>query len=105
MLSIILFAFTCSILFVAVYAVKFQKRGLPHAHILIWKDVDKDRQVSAALTGSFVSAEMPNPIEDPLGYAFICEFMMHGPCGENNDKCVCMKDGECSKHYPKFVPV
>ena len=28
--------------------------------------------------------------------------MMHDPCGELNDKCFCMKEGECSKHYPKL---
>lgn len=53
----------------------------------------------------FVSAEMPNPIENLLGYAFISEFMMHGPWGEQNNKCVCIKEGECSKHNPKFVPI
>ena len=50
---------------------------------------------------SFVSAEIPDPNEDPLGYILVSEFMMQGPCGELNDKCVCMKDGKCSKHYPK----
>jgi hypothetical protein len=43
---------------------------------------------------SFVSAEIPDPNEDPLGYILVSEFMMHGPCGDLNDKCVCMKDGE-----------
>jgi hypothetical protein len=85
-----------------VQSVEFQKRGLPHAHILIWQDVDKDRQVSAALIDSYISAEIPDPVVDPLGYILVSEFMMHGPCGELNDKCVCMKDGECSKHYPKL---
>lgn len=31
----------------------------------------------------------------------VSEFMMHGPCGKMNDKCVCMKKGSCSKHFPK----
>jgi len=27
--------------------------------------------------------------------------MLHGPCGEANTRCQCMKDGKCSKKYPK----
>jgi hypothetical protein len=53
------------------------------------------------LIDSFISAEIPDPVEDPLGYALVAEFMMHGPCGENNPKCPCMKDGVCSKKFPK----
>ena len=72
--------FTCYVLFTAVlYTVEFQKRGLPHAHILIWEDADKNRQVSAALIDSYISAEIPDPIEDPLGYVLVSEFMLHGP--------------------------
>jgi hypothetical protein len=50
---------------------------------------------------SFVCAKIPDPNEDPLGFILVSEFMMHGPCGDLNDKCVCMKDGKCSKHFPK----
>ena len=95
--------FTCLVLFGAVvYSVEFQKWALQYAHILIWQDVDKDRQVSAALIGYFVSAKISDPVEDILGYALVSEFVMHGPRGELNHKCVCMKDGEFSKYYPKL---
>jgi hypothetical protein len=50
-----------------------------------------------------ICAEIPDPVLDPLGYVLVSEFMMHGPCGELNDKCVCMKDGKCSKHFPKKI--
>ena len=49
----------------------------------------------------WISAEIPNPHEDPLGYVLVAEHMMHGPCGEKNQQCPCMKKGKCSKYYPK----
>ncbi|XP_074381036.1 uncharacterized protein LOC141721793 [Apium graveolens] len=48
------------------YVVKFQKRGLSH-------NVD-----------NFVSAEIPDPLLDPVGYAAVKEFMIHGPCGDKS---------------------
>jgi len=50
---------------------------------------------------SYVSAEIPDPKDDPLGYALVAEHMIHGPCGSQNPACPCMKDGRCSKHFPK----
>ncbi|KAM0868724.1 hypothetical protein ACQ4PT_041140 [Festuca glaucescens] len=83
------------------HTVEFQKRGLPHAHILVWQDKEKRGEATLALIDSFISAEIPDPVEDPLGYALVAEFMMHGPCGEDSPKCPCMKDGLCSKKFPK----
>jgi hypothetical protein len=53
------------------------------------------------MVDSYVSAEIPDPKEDPLGYALVAEHMIHGPCGLYNLACPCMKDGRCSKHFPK----
>jgi len=39
--------------------------------------------------------------EIPLGYILVSEDIMHGPCGEKNWDCPCMKKGRCSKFYPK----
>jgi hypothetical protein len=82
------------------YVVEFQKRGLPHTHTLIWLKGDT-QQPSASFIDSLISAEIPDPMVDPLGYALVDEFMVHGPCGEHNVRCPCMKNGSCSKWFPK----
>ncbi|KAM0868723.1 hypothetical protein ACQ4PT_041140 [Festuca glaucescens] len=51
------------------HTVEFQKRGLPHAHILVWQDKEKRGEATLALIDSFISAEIPDPVEDPLGTA------------------------------------
>lgn len=88
----------------ALHAVEFQKRGLkrglPHAHILAWL-AGADREVNPTPIDSFISSEIPDPVSDHLGYALVSEFMMHGPCGNLNERCVYMKNGACSKHYLK----
>jgi len=57
--------------------------------------------INAEVIDSWISAEIPNPEDDPLGYVLVSEHMMHGPCGDKNEKCSCMKKGKCSKFYPK----
>jgi len=82
------------------YSIEFQKRGLPHVHILEWID-KKGNEITPDMIDLWISAEIPNPHEDPLGYVLVAEHMMHGPCGEKNQQCPCMKKGKCSKYYPK----
>ncbi|CAN1818101.1 ATP-dependent DNA helicase PIF1 [Linum perenne] len=48
-----------------------------------------------------ISAELPDPKCDPLGYDAVTKFMMHGPCGQDRPSSPCMKEGKCSKYYPK----
>lgn len=82
------------------YSVEFQKRGLPHVHILVWLD-KKPSEITIEMIDKWISTEIPDPREDPLGYILIAEHMMHGPCGAKNENCPCMKKGKCSKFYPK----
>ncbi|CAD6890591.1 unnamed protein product, partial [Tilletia caries] len=46
------------------YSVEFQKRGLPHVHLLLFLK-DRDRLNSARAIDSAVCAELPDPIQEP----------------------------------------
>jgi len=59
------------------------------------------KDFSASIVDSFICAEIPDVNIDPLGYALVDEFMIHGPYGDYNKKCPCMKDDKCSKNFPK----
>ncbi|GMF15923.1 unnamed protein product [Phytophthora fragariaefolia] len=83
-----------------IYMVEFQKRGLPHAHILaILAEEDKPR--TREIIDKLVSEELPAPATNPPLYETILTCMLHGPCGAANPSCACMKDGKFTKGYPK----
>jgi hypothetical protein len=79
------------------YSIEWQKRGLPHAHILIWlKDKIKSDQID-----SVISAELPDPQQDPRLFEIIIKTMIHGPCGNINPASPCMEKKKCTKRYPR----
>ena len=83
-----------------VYVIEFQKRGLPHAHILLILSPESKLQ-SIDNYDSIVSAEIPDPELYPLAYETVANTMMHGPCGTLNPLAPCMENGVCQKYYPK----
>jgi hypothetical protein len=81
-----------------IWVIEFQKRGLPHAHILLILDeVSKLR--TAEDYNSMVSAEIPNPIHHPEAYETVISCMVHGPCGPDFLNAQCMEQGKCKKRY------
>lgn len=79
------------------YSVEYQKRGLPHIHILLWLI----EHISADMIDNIICAEIPDPDADPKLYQIIRSNMIHGPCGNFNNKSPCMKDSVCSKRFPR----
>jgi hypothetical protein len=67
---------------------------------LVWQ-VKNDVPLTPDDVDAYISAELPDPLLDPLGFSLVQEFMLHGPCGDSNHNSPCMNDGSCSKHYPK----
>ena len=66
-----------------VHVCEFQKRGLPHAHILvILRSEDKFRNREDI--DKAVSAELPDPVKCPRLHAIVTRSMIHGPCGALN---------------------
>ncbi|XP_056685581.1 uncharacterized protein [Spinacia oleracea] len=84
----------------AIYTIEFQKRGLPHVHILLFlHEADKLRTPSDI--DRLISAELPDQELDPIAFEAVVQYMTHGPCGNLNPKCPCMHGGRCTKYYPK----
>ncbi|CAN0874981.1 ATP-dependent DNA helicase PIF1 [Linum grandiflorum] len=79
---------------------EFQKRGLPHVHIIVWLS-DNYKPKTPDMVDKILSAELPNPSLDPIGYDAVTKFMLHRPCGQSRPSSPCMQDERCSKFFPK----
>ena len=82
-----------------IHVIEFQKRGLPHTHLVLTFKQD-DRFRDAADVDSIISAEIPSRQQFPLLHETISNQMMHGPCGQDNPNCRCMVNNRCSKNFP-----
>ncbi|POS82458.1 hypothetical protein EPUL_004987, partial [Erysiphe pulchra] len=80
------------------YTIEYQKRSLPHAHILIFLR-QEDVPCSAEQVDEFVCAQLP--LVDPELAAIVKNQLTHGPCGLDHPNAPCMRDGKCSKGFPK----
>ncbi|XP_071687828.1 uncharacterized protein [Rutidosis leptorrhynchoides] len=83
------------------YTIEFQKRGLQHCHTLLWVHSPPLSLINQHID-DYISAELPDPRTDPVGYAVICATMMHGPCGLAKPSAPCMELSACSKKFPKL---
>ena len=81
----------------SMYTIEWQKRGLPHVHLLLWlklsihdNDIDK-----------FILGEILDRRVDPILNEIIVNNMVYNECGPGNPTTRCMKDGRCEKRFPK----
>lgn len=82
------------------YTIEFQKRGLPHAHILIFLH-PSNKYPTPSDIDRIISAEIPDQDTNEELYNLVKTHMIHGPCGFASRSSPCMKDGKCSKYFPK----
>ena len=59
------------------HAVEFQKRGLPHAHIICRF---RESAVESGHVDDWVCGEVPDPVAQPQLHALVMKFMIHRPC-------------------------
>ena len=83
------------------HVIEFQKRGLPHAHILVILHPNDIPRTPEDID-QIVTAEIPqDPLLQPLLHQSVTKHMIHGPCGPYNPNAPCMVNGVCSKRFPK----
>ncbi len=87
-----------------IHVVEWQKRGLPHGHILIILR-SQDKPHDSNNYDRIVCAELPDKSTHLELYNIVTSCMLHGPCGALHPSCPCMVNGACNKGYPKtFQP-
>jgi len=82
-----------------IYTIEFQKRGLPHIHLLIFLHPQHCIQDSHHIN-SMISAQLPDPQLQPLLYAKVTKYMLYGPCGVDNPQAKYM----CHKLHSAISP-
>ena len=82
------------------FVVEFQKRGLPHVHMLVML-AENDKLNNREDYDRIVRAEIPDRDEEPQFYNLVLKHMIHGPCGALNKTSSCMKNEICKKDFPK----
>ena len=83
-----------------VYVIEFQKRGLPHAHMLLILHPDCKLDYNNPTSyDEIITAEIPDPDKYPIAHELFAKFQMHGPCKHYRG---CLNgNGYCTKYFPK----
>lgn len=86
------------------FVIKFHKRGLPHAHMLIILR-DGFKPATANDYDKIVCEEIPDPTRHPNLYATVTRRIMHGLCAHVKRNAACMKNNVCSKNTRRIGQV
>ena len=85
------------------YVIEFQKRGLPHAHIVLILSRE-DRITTKEQVDAAVQADIPDPNEDKELYDLVMKHMVHPLCGQHrNSVCIDPSTKKCTKKFPKVT--
>ena len=79
-----------------VYTIEYQKRGLPHMHLLVFLE-QQDKIQSVEQIDAIISAQIPDPAVHPQLHAAVSRYMLHGPCSPQR----CIENNVCKKRFPK----
>ena len=80
--------------------IEFQKRGLPHAHIVLVATPETRPRAPEAYYRC-VWPEIPDPVTRPALHSIITTRNMHGPCGPSFPNQACMQEGTCRWKFPQ----
>jgi len=87
------------------WTIEYQKRGLPHVHILLIQKHKQDMPKTGKDIDLIVSAEIPDKRLDTVLYEAVKRNLIHGPCGNLNPNAGCMQSeackGKCKRFFPK----
>jgi len=81
------------------FTIEFQKRGLPHAHMLAILDRES-RIKSADDIDAAIRADLPDAVEEPLLWDVVVRNMLHAKCGPENPGASCMRNQKCRFRFP-----
>lgn len=85
----------------SVYVIEFQKRGLPHCHLLVILD-DEFKLDTAEKVDKCISAQIPDLKQHPKLYELVLKHMIHMPCHSPKPKCKPKPfSSVCNKNFPK----
>ena len=77
------------------YTIEFQKRGLPHAHMLF---ILADEDARVEIIDKLISAEIPDRNSQKELYGTVTRCMIQGPCKPDD---TCMRNVKCTKGFSK----
>ena len=87
-----------------ILVVEFQKRGLPHVHLLII--LNRNNPISAQEIEKYATAEIPDSVSHPRDRERVTTYMLHRPCGSINPEAPCCKKrNKCEHNFPKNTQI
>ena len=78
---------------------EYQKRGLPHLHLLLWVETEH-KPVNAEILDQVINACLPDPETQPDLFKFVSQYCMHARC-DVLPNAKCKTNNKCRSHFPK----